>query len=183
MDCAATYRQKRISMSRHFVNHADATMKQVRNTMLHEIAHALVGPGKERGGRAHDDVWPTQSPNASSSDARRGVFLMGSITFRALTAGSAVSSVLNLKQLSVKQVRQHGARLQVTDSDGITMRKRVATQPETSPRGSMHRPNGPADQNDQPFPMLFRAQLRADKKKSGVARELYAQGTKICWRL
>ena len=31
------------------------------------------------------------------------------------------------KQLSVKQhVRQHGARLQVTDSDGITMRKRVA---------------------------------------------------------
>ena len=31
------------------------------------------------------------------------------------------------KQLSVKQhVRPHGARLQVTDSDGITMRKRVA---------------------------------------------------------
>ena len=47
------------------------------------------------------------------------------------------------KQLSVKQhVRQHGARLQVTDSDGITMRKRVATQPETSPRGSMHCPMG-----------------------------------------
>ena len=47
------------------------------------------------------------------------------------------------KQLSVKQqVRQHGARLQVTDSDGITMRKRLATQPETSPRGSMHRPMG-----------------------------------------
>merc|ERR1719221_1146271 len=32
-------------------------MKQVRNTMLHEIAHALVGPSKERGGRAHDDTW------------------------------------------------------------------------------------------------------------------------------
>ena len=71
------------------------------------------------------------------------------------------------KQLSVKQVRQHGARLQVTDSDGITMRKRLATQPERAFRDLTKRldapPNGPAEQNDQPFPMRFRAQPRADK--------------------
>ena len=43
-------RPGRIELSRHFVRrNPDA---EVRDTILHEIAHALVGPG-----RGHDDVW------------------------------------------------------------------------------------------------------------------------------
>ena len=39
-----------ISLSRHFVE--AATIAEVRNTLLHEIAHALVGPG-----HGHGRVW------------------------------------------------------------------------------------------------------------------------------
>ena len=44
------YRQKVISLSRHYVRNAD--IEHVRDTILHEIAHALVGPN-----HGHDAVW------------------------------------------------------------------------------------------------------------------------------
>ena len=44
------YRKREISLSRHYVRHADAS--HVRDTILHEIAHALVGPR-----HGHDAVW------------------------------------------------------------------------------------------------------------------------------
>jgi len=44
------YRYKRIGLSKHLVSLNDEA--RVRNTILHEIAHALVG-----GGHGHDNVW------------------------------------------------------------------------------------------------------------------------------
>jgi predicted SprT family Zn-dependent metalloprotease len=44
------YRLKRIGLSKHLVSLNDEA--RVRNTILHEIAHALVG-----GGHGHDNVW------------------------------------------------------------------------------------------------------------------------------
>ena len=44
------YTNKRISLSRHYVRHAEDT--HIRDTILHEIAHALVGPK-----HGHDAVW------------------------------------------------------------------------------------------------------------------------------
>lgn len=45
-----SYRSKTISVSRHFAAEADDA--QLRDVVLHEIAHALVGPGHH-----HDHVW------------------------------------------------------------------------------------------------------------------------------
>lgn len=42
--------QKRIVFSKHFVD--NTPMEKIRDTILHEIAHALVGSG-----HGHDDVW------------------------------------------------------------------------------------------------------------------------------
>lgn len=47
-----SYRRQVISISDHFLTEQSTTKKMVLNTMLHEIAHALVG--KEHG---HDSVW------------------------------------------------------------------------------------------------------------------------------
>ena len=44
------YRKREISLSRHYVRHADRA--HIRDTILHEIAHALVGPR-----HGHDAVW------------------------------------------------------------------------------------------------------------------------------
>jgi predicted SprT family Zn-dependent metalloprotease len=44
------YASRTIELSIHFVEHNDAD--SIRDTLLHEIAHALVGPG-----HAHDTVW------------------------------------------------------------------------------------------------------------------------------
>ena len=44
------YRNKTISLSRHYVRHA--TQDHIKDTLLHEIAHALVGPN-----HGHDAVW------------------------------------------------------------------------------------------------------------------------------
>ncbi len=44
------FTSKTIQMSRHYVEHNDETI--IRNTILHEIAHALVGPG-----HGHGPVW------------------------------------------------------------------------------------------------------------------------------
>jgi predicted SprT family Zn-dependent metalloprotease len=45
-----SYDRKVIELSMHFVDRNDATA--IRDTLLHEIAHALVGPG-----HGHDAVW------------------------------------------------------------------------------------------------------------------------------
>ena len=47
---ACDYRKKVLSLSRHLLTQEDFAL--VRETLLHEIAHAQVGPG-----RAHDAVW------------------------------------------------------------------------------------------------------------------------------
>lgn len=44
------YRAKTISLSRHYVRYA--TEDHIKDTILHEIAHALVGPN-----HGHDAVW------------------------------------------------------------------------------------------------------------------------------
>ena len=44
------YRNKTISLSRHYVRYADEA--HINDTILHEIAHALVGPR-----HGHDAVW------------------------------------------------------------------------------------------------------------------------------
>jgi len=49
-----SYRSKTLSLSRHLVQLNDAT--RVDRTVLHEIAHALVGPG-----HGHNRVWRRQA--------------------------------------------------------------------------------------------------------------------------
>jgi len=48
------YSNRVISLSRHYVRHADPA--HIRDTILHEIAHALVGPF-----HGHDAVWRQQA--------------------------------------------------------------------------------------------------------------------------
>ena len=48
------YNKKEISLSRHYVRYAE--MDHIRDTILHEIAHALVGPN-----HGHDAVWRQQA--------------------------------------------------------------------------------------------------------------------------
>ncbi len=51
---------KRISLSRHYTEHA--TVEQVTDTILHEIAHALVGPYDSRGKRiGHGWQWKVKA--------------------------------------------------------------------------------------------------------------------------
>ena len=44
--------QRKISLSSHFLRGPTCDEKQIRNTILHEMAHALVGPEHN-----HDAVW------------------------------------------------------------------------------------------------------------------------------
>ena len=46
------YHQRKISLSSHFLRGPSCDEKQIRNTILHEMAHALVGPEHN-----HDAVW------------------------------------------------------------------------------------------------------------------------------
>ncbi len=63
------YQTHEITLSKHLVrmNHA----AEVRQTLLHEIAHALVGPG-----HGHDGIWQTQAmqlgidPTTTNSSAK-----------------------------------------------------------------------------------------------------------------
>lgn len=48
------YNKRVISLSRHYVRHAEDT--HIHDTILHEIAHALVGPH-----HGHDAVWRQQA--------------------------------------------------------------------------------------------------------------------------
>lgn len=49
---ATHFTRRYITVSRHFINHPSVTKKKVLNTILHEIAHALVGST-----HGHDNVW------------------------------------------------------------------------------------------------------------------------------
>lgn len=61
------FRRKRITLSKHLIGANGQDV--VRDTLLHEIAHALVGPG-----HGHDKVWKQQAerigaqPRASTSE-------------------------------------------------------------------------------------------------------------------
>ena len=57
------YTNRVISLSRHYVRHADPT--HIRDTILHEIAHALVGPF-----HGHDVVWRQQARKIGCTAAR-----------------------------------------------------------------------------------------------------------------
>ncbi len=46
------YNNKRITVSYHFLRGPTCDEKKMRNTILHELAHAIVGPT-----HGHDDVW------------------------------------------------------------------------------------------------------------------------------
>ena len=57
------YNQRVISLSRHYVRYAD--MAHIRDTILHEIAHALVGPR-----HGHDAVWRQKAREIGCSAMR-----------------------------------------------------------------------------------------------------------------
>ena len=46
------YNQRKITLSSHFLRGPTCNEKQIRNTILHEMAHAIVGPHHN-----HDEVW------------------------------------------------------------------------------------------------------------------------------
>ena len=46
------YNQRKISLSSHFLRGPSCSEKEIRNTILHEMVHALVGPDHN-----HDLVW------------------------------------------------------------------------------------------------------------------------------
>lgn len=60
---ACYHSQRKITMSSHYVSLND--QKNVINTILHEIAHALVGPG-----HGHDRVWQAKA-RSIGCDAKR----------------------------------------------------------------------------------------------------------------
>lgn len=57
------YTNRRISLSRHYVRHAKEA--HIRDTILHEIAHALVGPF-----HGHDAVWRRKAREIGCSATR-----------------------------------------------------------------------------------------------------------------
>ena len=60
---ACHFTEKKISFSRYFINHANEL--DINDTILHEIAHALVGPN-----HGHDSVWKTMAKKIGCSAKR-----------------------------------------------------------------------------------------------------------------
>jgi predicted SprT family Zn-dependent metalloprotease len=58
-----SYRNKSIELSKHITAHADE--HEVRDTILHEIAHALVGEG-----HGHDSVWVRKAKSIGCNGLR-----------------------------------------------------------------------------------------------------------------
>lgn len=57
------YNSQTISLSRHYVRYAEAD--HIRDTLLHEIAHALVGPA-----HGHDAVWRAKAREIGCTASR-----------------------------------------------------------------------------------------------------------------
>ena len=60
---ACHFTEKKISFSRNFIKHADEL--DINDTILHEIAHALVGPN-----HGHDSVWKIMAKKIGCSAKR-----------------------------------------------------------------------------------------------------------------
>jgi predicted SprT family Zn-dependent metalloprotease len=60
------FHRRRIELSIHFVER-DNPLEEIRDTILHEIAHALVGPG-----HGHDEVWQRKCVEIGARPVRCG---------------------------------------------------------------------------------------------------------------
>jgi predicted SprT family Zn-dependent metalloprotease len=60
------FHRRRIELSIHFVER-DNPIAEIRDTILHEIAHALVGPG-----HGHDEVWKRKCVEVGARPSRCG---------------------------------------------------------------------------------------------------------------
>ncbi len=85
-----------ISLSRHLTELNDEAI--VRNTILHEIAHALVGRR-----HAHDKVWKAKAIEIGCDGARR--YHSGSINTPALKYSATCSSCTKIYQSQRKRAR------------------------------------------------------------------------------
>jgi predicted SprT family Zn-dependent metalloprotease len=65
------YSQRKISLSSHFLRGPSCDEKKIRNTILHEMAHALVGPEHN-----HDEVWKKMAIKIGSDGKRCGTMDM-----------------------------------------------------------------------------------------------------------
>ena len=61
------HRRKTISLSVHFIRAKKTTKEEITDTLLHEIAHALVGPG-----HGHDSVWKRKCIEIGARPVRCG---------------------------------------------------------------------------------------------------------------
>ena len=75
------YQRRTIELSIHFVER-DNPLSEIRDTILHEIAHALVGPG-----HGHDRVWKRKCAEIGARPERCGQADMPDGNWQASCAG------------------------------------------------------------------------------------------------